>query len=67
MISIGTKRKWEDVGDDSDNDEPSFGKQTLPVANLPMDFDREPEDGMQYLFIVRWVDVVAFGSLLTLP
>ncbi|OAX44478.1 hypothetical protein K503DRAFT_656202, partial [Rhizopogon vinicolor AM-OR11-026] len=47
------KRKWEDVDYNSDDDEPSFGKQTLPVANLPMDFDREPEDGMQYLFMVR--------------
>jgi hypothetical protein len=51
MISL--KRKWEDVEYDSDDDEPSFGKQTLPVANLPMDFDREPEDGLQYLFTVR--------------
>lgn len=53
MISTGTKRKWEDADYDSDDDEPSFGKQTLPVANLPMDFDCEPEDGMQYLFTVR--------------
>jgi hypothetical protein len=53
MISTGTKRKWEDVDYDSDDDEPSFGKQTLPVANLPMDFDREPGDGLEYLFMVR--------------
>ncbi|KAG0709817.1 survival motor neuron interacting protein 1-domain-containing protein [Suillus ampliporus] len=53
MISIGIKRKREDVAYDSDDDEPTFGKQTLPVANLPMDFDREPEDGMEYLFTVR--------------
>lgn len=53
MITIGLKRKWDDTKYDSDDDEPSFGKQTLPVANLPMDFDREPEDGLQYLFTVR--------------
>ncbi|KAG1752609.1 uncharacterized protein EDB91DRAFT_1293459 [Suillus paluster] len=53
MIPIGIKRKWEDVEFDSDEDEPSFGKQTLPVANLPMNFDREPEDGLEYLFTVR--------------
>ncbi|KAG1755503.1 hypothetical protein EDB19DRAFT_1901722 [Suillus lakei] len=53
MISIGLKRKWDDGEYDSDDDEPSFGKQTLPVANLPMDFDRVPEDGLQYLFTVR--------------
>lgn len=53
MISIGLKRKREDTEYDSDDDEPSFGKQILPVANLPMDFDREPEDGLQYLFTVR--------------
>ncbi|KAG2077233.1 hypothetical protein BDR04DRAFT_1088175 [Suillus decipiens] len=53
MIAIGLKRKWEDTEYDSDDDEPSFGKQTLPVANLPLDFDREPEDGLQYLFMVR--------------
>jgi len=55
MISICTKRKREDVDYDSDDDEPSFGKQILPVANLPMDFDCEPQDGMEYLFTVRWV------------
>lgn len=53
MIAIGLKRKWEDTEYDSDDDEPSFGKQTLPVANLPLDFDREPEDGLQYLFMTR--------------
>ncbi|TDL29868.1 hypothetical protein BD410DRAFT_849973 [Rickenella mellea] len=39
--------------DDSDDDEASFGRQILPVARLPENFDREPEDGMQYLFTVR--------------
>ncbi|KAG1907001.1 uncharacterized protein F5891DRAFT_1099835 [Suillus fuscotomentosus] len=53
MASVGLKRKWEDTEYDSDDDEPTFGKQILPVANLPMNFDREPEDGLQYLFTVR--------------
>ncbi|KAH7931194.1 hypothetical protein BV22DRAFT_1042555 [Leucogyrophana mollusca] len=51
-MSTRNKRKWQDL-DDSDDEEPSFGKQILPVANLPEDFDQEPLDGMQYLFMVR--------------
>ncbi|KAH9482756.1 hypothetical protein JR316_0004856 [Psilocybe cubensis] len=39
--------------DESDEDEPAYGKQILPVANLPADFNDEPMDGMQYLFMVR--------------
>ncbi|KAJ7721160.1 hypothetical protein DFH07DRAFT_302155 [Mycena maculata] len=35
------------------SDEESFGRQILPVANLPADFEGTPEDGMQYLFTVR--------------
>jgi hypothetical protein len=46
------KRKRDDRDDDSD-EEPSPGKQILPVANLPEDFDGVPEDGLQYLFTVR--------------
>jgi hypothetical protein len=48
------KRTREEY-EDSDSDEPSLGKQVLPVANLPADFDGEPEDGLQYLFMVRCV------------
>ncbi|KAH9006848.1 hypothetical protein EDB86DRAFT_2824042 [Lactarius hatsudake] len=45
------KRKRENECDD---DEATYGlRQTLPVANLPIDFDGEPLDGMQYLFLVR--------------
>ncbi|TCD69845.1 hypothetical protein EIP91_005922 [Steccherinum ochraceum] len=47
-----TKRKWSQV-EDSDDDEPSLGKQVLPIANLPLDFNGEPMDGLQYLFTVR--------------
>ncbi|PPR04048.1 hypothetical protein CVT24_010623 [Panaeolus cyanescens] len=44
------KRKREDSDDE---EEASYGRQILPVANLPDDFDQEPMDGMQYLFTVR--------------
>ncbi|KAI6035093.1 survival motor neuron interacting protein 1-domain-containing protein [Pisolithus orientalis] len=46
------KRKREEP-EDSDLDEPAPGKQILPVANLPEDFNGDPADGMQYLFLVR--------------
>lgn len=49
---VGYKRKRDEL-EDSDDEEPSFGKQTLPVADLPDDFDTPPADGMQYLFTVR--------------
>ncbi|KAI9448060.1 hypothetical protein H4582DRAFT_2139638 [Lactarius indigo] len=46
------KRKRENG--DNDDDEATYGlRQILPVANLPIDFDGEPLDGMQYLFLVR--------------
>jgi hypothetical protein len=51
--AVGKKRKREDDYD-SDDDQ-SFGRQILPVANLPLDFDTEPTDGLQYLFTVRYV------------
>ncbi|KAF8897725.1 hypothetical protein BD779DRAFT_397876 [Infundibulicybe gibba] len=47
-----SKRKRTDI-DDSDEDEPSFGRQILPVADLPDDFHDTPVDGLQYLFTVR--------------
>ena len=45
------KRKRED----SEEGEPSYGKQILPIANLPNDFNEPPTDGMQYLFTVRCI------------
>ncbi|KAJ7682598.1 hypothetical protein DFH06DRAFT_298920 [Mycena polygramma] len=36
-----------------DDEDMSFGRQILPVANLPANFEGVPEDGMQYLFTVR--------------
>ncbi|KAK7695766.1 hypothetical protein QCA50_000403 [Cerrena zonata] len=50
-MAPSSKRKWNEV--DDDDDEPSLGRQVLPVANLPRDFDGVPEDGLQYLFTVR--------------
>ncbi|KAF9464362.1 hypothetical protein BDZ94DRAFT_1256268 [Collybia nuda] len=49
---MASKRKWDEF-DGSDDEEPSFGRQILPVANLPEDFNGIPCDGMQYLFTVR--------------
>jgi hypothetical protein len=46
------KRKIDEL-DDSEDEEPSYGRQILPVANLPEDFDGVPQDGLQYLFTVR--------------
>ena len=58
-----SKRKWEELND-SDEDAPAYGKQILPVANLPADFDDEPMDGMQYLFMVRCVVCVEIYNLI---
>ena len=49
---MAPKRKWNDL-DDSDEEEPTLGKQVLPVANLPADYDGVPQDGLEYLFMVR--------------
>ena len=38
------KRKLNSLDDD---EEPTPGNRVLPVANLPNDFDGEPEDGVQ--------------------
>lgn len=51
---MSSKRKYHE-DDSSDEEEPSLGKQVLPVANLPADFSGDPEDGLQYLFLVRCV------------
>ncbi|KAG6336542.1 hypothetical protein ID866_2564 [Astraeus odoratus] len=47
------KRKRDELDDSELSDEPTPGRQILPVANLPEDFDGVPMDGMQYLFLVR--------------
>ncbi|KAI0650217.1 hypothetical protein C8Q79DRAFT_900011 [Trametes meyenii] len=51
-MSLLAKRKIDEL-DDSDEEEPSLGRQVLPVANLPDTFDGVPTDGLQYLFTVR--------------
>ncbi|KAK0468132.1 uncharacterized protein EV420DRAFT_1626088 [Desarmillaria tabescens] len=48
---MSTRKRTRDEFDD--DEEPSFGRQILPVANLPADFNGTPADGMEYLFTVR--------------
>lgn len=55
------KRAFDEL-DDSD-EEQQMGKQILPVARLPMDFDGMPTNGMEYLFTVRSVWWLFFTSL----
>jgi hypothetical protein len=53
MSSRPQKRTFEHFFEDSDEEDPQPGRQILPVANLPEDYDGDPQDGMQYLFTVR--------------
>ena len=52
LFVMASKRKWSEAND-SDDEEPALGRQVLPVANLPADFTGVPQDGLQYLFMVR--------------
>ena len=70
------KRKERDEGDedvqvyDRDNMEENYDEeslthahapnQVLPIANLPVDFSGEPQDGMEYLFTVRWAYIILY-------
>lgn len=45
-----SKRKRQESDDSEDE---GLGRQALPVASLGEDFNAEPMDGMQYLFLVR--------------
>lgn len=56
------KRKWTEV-DDSDDEEPSLGKQVLPVANLPENFGGEPQNGLEYLFMVRYENLIFLSDM----
>ncbi|KIY74219.1 hypothetical protein CYLTODRAFT_416470 [Cylindrobasidium torrendii FP15055 ss-10] len=38
---------------EKDDEKPTMGRQILPVANLPGNYDGEPMDGLEYLFMVR--------------
>lgn len=49
------KRKRDECDSSDDENGHVMGKQVLPVAALPFDFDGVPEDGAQYLFTVRCV------------
>lgn len=41
-----------------DDEEPfKFGTSVLPVANLPYSFEGVPQNGMEYLFTVRSVEI----------
>ena len=60
MSAVG-KRKRDEYDSSDDESEYVLGKQVLPVANLPFDFDGAPEDGAQYLFTVRCVGIVYPG------
>ncbi len=53
---LGTNNAFDSPAMPADgdfSDDESLGRQVLPVADLPHDFDGIPEDGMQYLFMVR--------------
>ena len=53
VAPVKKSRAFDGFADDDDDEEPSFGRQILPVARLPADFDGVPMDGLQYLFTVR--------------
>ena len=56
MVSSRKRKRGNVGGGDDDDDDTTYGlRQILPVASLPIDFDGEPTDGMQYLFTVRYV------------
>ncbi|TFY69407.1 hypothetical protein EVJ58_g419 [Rhodofomes roseus] len=60
-LSAAPKRKYQEADISDEDDEPSLGRQVLPVANLPANFNGVPEDGLQYLFTVR-VDTLAYSD-----
>ena len=47
------KRQREGEDDDEEQNETHSRMQALPIADLPDDFDGDPEDGATYLAIVR--------------
>jgi hypothetical protein len=59
---VNESKDFNSFVDDDDDDEPSFGRQILPVARLPDNFDGEPVDGMQYLFMVRYARSMRWGA-----
>jgi len=71
MSMLLGKRKERDEGDegisvddrgDSDDEESltHAPNQVLPIANLAADFSGVPQDGMEYLFTVRWAYIILY-------
>ena len=56
-MSAVCKRKRNEYESSDDESDRVTGRQALPVADLPLDFDGVPENGAQYLFTVRCVDM----------
>ncbi len=56
---IGATITFDRVPMTGEYDPPVGGRhsQVLPVADLDEDYDGTPEDGLEYLFMVRYVDV----------
>jgi len=68
------KRKERDGGDEDisvyngddmegsdDEESPTYApNQVLPIANLPAGFSSVPQDGMEYLFTVRWAYITLY-------
>lgn len=66
IMSTSYKRKRDEYETSDDENEYVMGKQALPVANLPFDFEGVPEDGAQYLFTVRCLMVFDRRSIIPL-
>lgn len=60
-MSAVPKRKRDEYESSDDEGDRVMGRQVLPVADLPFDFDGVPEDGAQYLFTVRCVGMPKLG------
>ena len=65
MSAVG-KRKRDEYEASDDEDGHVLGRQVLPVADLPFNFDGVPEDGAQYLFTVRYVRILGFKQYVIL-
>ena len=65
MSAVG-KRKRDEYEASDDEGGHVLGKQVLPVAALPFDFDGVPEDGAQYLFTVRYVRILGLKQSMIL-
>lgn len=52
---VGMQIDFAPPAKSKDDDAPrgGNGSQVLPVADLPHDFEGDPDDGEQYLFLVR--------------